>query len=105
SVIGTSLQRPNATGESPETSGSTSERIDSWLNRGAFSQAAQFTFGNVSRFISARGPSTRNLDLSVFKTFRIGELAQAQFRAEALNATNTPVFGRPNTVFTNAQFG
>jgi hypothetical protein len=30
---------------------------------------------------------------------------KAQFRAEALNATNTPYFGNPNTTLTNNQFG
>lgn len=41
----------------------------------------------------------------MFKTFTILERVRAQFRAEALNAANTPIFGIPNTTFTNAQFG
>jgi hypothetical protein len=105
SVIGASYQRPNATGISPETSGFTDQRINGWLNPTAFSQAAQFTFGNISRFINVRGPGQFNWDLSVFKTFSVTERIRAQFRAEALNATNTVYFGTPNTTLTSNQFG
>jgi trimeric autotransporter adhesin len=105
SVIGASYQRPNATGISPEISGATTDRINGWLNPAAFFQAPQFTFGNVSRFLNVRGPGLFNWDLSVFKTFSIKERIRAQFRAEALNATNTAYFGPPNTTLTNTQFG
>jgi hypothetical protein len=33
------------------------------------------------------------------------EKLKAQFRAEALNISNTPTFYGPNTTFTNPQFG
>lgn len=105
SVVGANYQRPNATGQDAASSGSTADRINGWFNPAAFSQAPQFSFGNTSRFLNVRGPNTRNLDLSVFKTFSIREVIKAQFRAEALNATNTVVFGPPNTTFTNPQFG
>ena len=105
SVIGATYQRPNATGISPETSGSTDDRINGWLNPLAFSQAPRFTFGNVSRFINVRGPALFNWDLSVFKNFSIVERVNAQFRAESFNATNTPYFGNPNTTYTSATFG
>ena len=105
SVFGASYQRPNATGTSPATSGSTDSRINSWLNPAAFSQASLLTFGNTSRFLNVRGPGLFNWDLSAFKTFSIKERVTAQFRAEALNATNTVYFGTPNTTFTNSSFG
>ena len=105
SVIGASYQRPNATGLGPETSGPVDSRINGWLNPAAFTQAGQFTFGDISRFITARGPGLFNWDLSLFKTFAIGERIRAQFRAEALNATNTAYFGTPNTTVTNSSFG
>jgi len=105
SVIGASFQRPNATGVSPETSGSTDERINGWLNPAAFSQAPLFTFGNIARFLTVRGPALFNWDASVFKAISFRERIKAQFRAEAFNATNRPYFGNPNTSFTNNQFG
>jgi hypothetical protein len=36
--------------------------------------------------------------MSINKSFSIGEHVKAQFRAEALNAFNTPQFDAPNTV-------
>ena len=105
SVIGGLNQRPNATGVSPEMTGSFAQRLDGWLNPAAFSQAPAFTFGNVSRTIGMRGPGQANWDMSVFKTFSIAERFKAQFRAEALNAMNTPLFRSPETRVGNANFG
>ena len=105
SVIGASLQRPNATGVPAATSGSTDARLNGWLNPAAFSQAQQFTFGNLNPFLTVRGPQLFNWDLSAFKGFAVGERLKAQFRAEALNATNTPYFGNPNTTYTSPTFG
>lgn len=105
SVIGTSVQRPNATGVSPVTDGALTDRLTGYISPAAFSSAPQFTFGNVGRTISMRGPGIVNWDGSVFKTFSIGERMKAQFRAEALNLTNTPSFYGPNTTFGNPGFG
>jgi len=63
------------------------------------------TFGNTSRTLSYRGPGTANWDFSLFKTISILERFKAQFRAEALNAFNTPLFRGPNIQYGNANFG
>ncbi len=105
SIFGASTQRPNATGISPDVNASFAQRLDGWINPAAFSLAPQFTFGNVSRVIGLRGPGQVNFDVSLFKTFQMGERFKAQFRAEALNFTNTPTFNGPNTTFTNGSFG
>ncbi|MBL8229635.1 MAG: TonB-dependent receptor [Bryobacterales bacterium] len=105
SVTGAELQRPNATGISPTISGDLGSKLDNYLAAAAFSQAGALTFGNVSRTISDLGPGTANWDLSVFKTFTVYEKWKAQFRAEAMNAFNTPLFRGPNTSFGNASFG
>lgn len=106
SVIGANHMRPNATGLSPKPDLPFDKRLDNWFNRAAFSIAPQFTFGNLSRTTSLRGPGQINFDVSVFKTFSIGERLKAQFRAESLNVTNTPMFYAPNTVFSSsAAFG
>ncbi len=55
------------------------------------------TFGNAGRSI-LRGPGSRNLDLSLFKEFRMTEKTMLQFRAEAFNASNTPTFTLPTAV-------
>ncbi len=58
--------------------------------------------GNTVRFgtqgfNTLYGPGTVNLDLGIFREFRITEGVRLQFRAEAFNATNTPHFGNPGT--------
>ena len=105
SALGTSRQRPNATGVSPEVDGAVGSKIDGWINKAAFSDAAPFTLGNVTRTISMRGPGQANWDISVFKTVTVYERFKAQFRAESLNAFNTPYFRAPNTAFGNGAFG
>jgi hypothetical protein len=105
STLGTARQRPNATGISPEVDGSVGTKIDGWINKAAFTDAAAFTLGNTTRTISMRGPGQANWDISVFKTVDIFEGFKAQFRAEALNAMNTPYFRAPNTAFGNGSFG
>ncbi len=105
SALGTSRQRPSATGVSPTVDAGFGQRIDGWINPAAFSDAAPFTFGNVTRTISMRGPGQVNWDISVFKTAQVFESLKVQFRAEALNAMNTPWFRGPNTAFGNAAFG
>src|SRR5579883_397089 len=99
SVIGTLEQRPNATGISPNKSGSPESRLDQYLNPAAFSLAPAYTFGNLSRGIPMYGPGMANWDISLFKTVSIRERFRAQFRAEALNAFNTPLFANPQVQF------
>jgi hypothetical protein len=105
SVTGAAAQRPNATGISPETSGPLGSRLDGYINRAAFSQAPQLSFGNLSRTIPNRGPGQANWDVSLFKDFRFMERITAQFRAEALNIFNTPQFRAPNASFGGSSFG
>jgi hypothetical protein len=105
SVIGTGEQRPNATGVSPAVSGSVESRVFGYINPAAFSTAPAFTFGNISRSLDYRGPGMKNWDVSLFKDFKIRERLSGQFRAEALNATNSPLFANPNTQFGTANFG
>ncbi len=105
SVFGYASQRPNATGTSPETSGSLEDRLSNYINPAAFSTAPRGTFGNIARTLDMRGPGQANWDLSVFKTFSIVERFKGQFRAEALNAFNTPMFAAPNTSLGSSSFG
>jgi hypothetical protein len=80
-------------------------KIDNWINKAAFADAPAFTLGNVTRTIAMRGPGLTNWDVSMFKTVSVTESFKAQFRAEALNAMNTPYFRAPNTAFGNGAFG
>jgi hypothetical protein len=42
-----------------------------------------------------------NVDLGLFRDFRVRERLQIQFRAEAFNFTNTPHFNNPGTNVSN----
>jgi hypothetical protein len=100
------VQRPNNNGQSPALSGPVVDRLTRYFNTSVFSQPAPFTYGNTARTLpDVRSPSYKNLDLSLFKNFRIREVLLIQFRAEAFNATNTPIFGAPGTTFGTPAFG
>jgi hypothetical protein len=108
SAIGTSVQRPNATGVSPATSGSVEMRLGNYINPAAFSLAPQYTYGNLGRTITLRGPGQANTDFSMFKTYATEVFRanfKAQFRAEVFNLTNTPQFYGPSTTFGSSTFG
>jgi hypothetical protein len=61
-------------------------------------QTFSHLFGD-SRRGSLRGPGAYNVDLSLFKHFKLGETRELEFRAEAFNLFNHPQFTTPaNTV-------
>jgi hypothetical protein len=62
----------------------------------AFADPAVNTWGNTGRN-RMRGPGVTGLDLGVFRNFRLSERFNLQFRADAFNATNSPVFANPAT--------
>jgi hypothetical protein len=98
-------QRPNITSISPVLPEGQQDRNE-WFNTAAFSQPANFTFGNAPRTMTAvRNDWIRNLDASIFKDFSINEKFKLQFRAEAFNFTNTPFMGTPNSSFGSSSFG
>jgi hypothetical protein len=105
SVFGYASQRPIATGLSPVTSGSLEDRLGNYINAAAFTTAPRGAFGNVSRTLDMRGPGQANWDVSIFKSISITEKFKGQFRAEALNAFNTPMFAAPNASFGSSSFG
>ncbi len=63
-----------------------------FLNPAAVSLPAAGTFGNcpVGAF---RGPGYKSADLSLAKAFTIAERHSVEFRVDAINLTNTPIFG------------
>lgn len=78
--------------------------LAAWFDKTAFAAPANFTYGNSGVNI-LREDRFKNLDLSLFKQFRITEKARVQFRAEAFNLTNTPSFAAPGTNFDTASGG
>ena len=78
------------------------------FNIAAFSQPADFTFGNAPRVQrNLRNFPYFNENVNLSKYFRITETVNIQFRAEFFNVFNRVVFGDPNSFYspTNAAFG
>jgi hypothetical protein len=66
----------------------------------AFAPVTAARFGNAG-FNSLRGPGIGNWDCSLFRQFEFKEKYKLQFRAEALNASNTPHFANPGANVSN----
>jgi hypothetical protein len=66
---------------------------------------APFTLGNAAFALDVREPSSRNEDISIQKTFRIGHQARMQVRGELFNAFNRHTFGGIVTNVLDARFG
>jgi hypothetical protein len=80
-----------------------------WFDTSLWKGSAQppFTLRTFpTRFPDVRLPPLKNLDLSLFKDFRLHERMKLNFRAEWYNVTNTPWFPRIGTDnVTAANFG
>jgi hypothetical protein len=81
--------------------------LNEWFDPSAFTQPAQYTFGNSGRNILF-SPGYRGIDISLAKSFAVpwlGEKGRLQVRADASNATNHPNFGGPNNYIGNLGVG
>lgn len=105
-IAGNGVQRPNVvSGVALETKGNLYSRLNGYINPAAFTTSAAYTFGNAPRTLSLRGPGYENWDISLFKSVLIRDRVNVQFRAQAFNTFNTPLFAGPNTAFGSANFG
>jgi hypothetical protein len=75
-----------------------------WFNTAAYKVPDLYTYGTAGRN-SLRTPGFWNLDTSVFRQFPIRERLTFEFRAEAFNILNHPVFGQPDSNYNDATFG
>jgi hypothetical protein len=83
-----------------------SPKISMWLNKAAFADSPAFTFGNAPRNLPrTRTDAWKGLDLSLMKDVTFRDRYRFQYRAEAFNFTNTPIFGNPATNIDSASFG
>jgi hypothetical protein len=107
---GTSLptygpQRPNIVGTPKRNRGS--DWVDQYfVDPSVFQLPDPFTLGNAPRaFGGIRTPWSFTTDLSLNKEFAIREAMSLEFRLEARNALNHPVFSGPNTAVDDPGFG
>lgn len=73
-----------------------------WFDPFAFAPVTEARFGTAG-FNTMRGPRMVNLDLGLFRTFRVSERTRLEFRAEAFNFTNTPHFANPGANVSDLQ--
>lgn len=80
--------------------------VAEWFDTSQFSQPANFTFGTLGRVASnLRSDGARNIDFSIFKSFRVRERATVVLRGESFNLMNHPEFSAPGTMVNTPLFG
>jgi hypothetical protein len=99
---GFTTQRPNLVGD--PTLPADQRTPDHWFNTGAFALANQFTIGSASRN-PVRGPSYRDVDLSVMRRVGLGGEHAIELRVEVFNLLNTVNLGSPAAQYGPASFG
>jgi hypothetical protein len=107
------VQRPNLTGTSPATEGSTYDHYDpacscinNWFNPAAWTLAPAFTFGNAPRTDTRMlTPFKTQTDVAFQKTEPLGGGRELMLRAEIINLFNNAQFNGPNTRFGSSGFG
>jgi hypothetical protein len=75
---------------------------DQWFDINAYKVAAPLTGGTLG-LQAHTGPPTKTVDFSMFKDFRITERWKVQFRSEAFNLFNTPIFNIPGQSVTDSK--
>jgi hypothetical protein len=103
SNTGGGQDRPNATGEPVELPRD-QRTIQRWFNTNAYVMQPAGTWGNVGRN-TVTGPGITNVDASIIRNFRINDSKTVQFRLEAFNAFNHPIWDDPNTSLTSPNYG
>ena len=82
--------------------------LSPYLNRAAFVQPPNFTFGDLPATISQlRQPNQLSEDLAASKNFNFGHSEKniIEFRASAFNVANRHLLGGLNTAINNSTFG
>src|ERR1700722_4752315 len=111
SGTGSAEPRPNCIAPSQETPYAQNPNPGQngylWFNPATMANPAPGTLGNCP-VSSERGPGLKNVDFSLSKYFPITERQSLEFRAEAINALNTPILlvqGYVTDVFGGSNFG
>lgn len=101
-------QRANWNGTNPSKSGKVADRlgVGQYFNVSGFTAPGAFTYGNSPRSLSdLRSDAFIDTDLSAIKNTPIHDQLSWQFRAEAFNLFNHPVFGPPDTTLGDGTTG
>ncbi len=99
---GRSNERPNLLGTPSDNCGN--GHLTGCIDSAAFGSPVAYTYGDAGRNL-LYGPGLDNVDFSLFKSFRIRERLNLQFRSEFFNFFNTPAFSNPNATYGTTSFG
>jgi hypothetical protein len=69
--------------------------VNQWFNTAAYSLNGLGTFGDAGRN-APYGPGITNVDASIIRNFRLPANKSLQFRLEAFNVLNNPIWNDPN---------
>jgi hypothetical protein len=78
--------------------------VAQWFNTSAFAAPAAGYFGNA-KVGSILGPATINFDMAMYKTFRITEQHNVEFRGELFNTFNHTNLANVTTAFGSGTYG
>jgi len=98
--VGGGQQRGNIVAN--PSSGAAHELGD-WFNATAFAIPAAGSYGTAS-LNALRGPSFKDVDFSVLRTFAVTERVKFQFRAEMFDLFNHPNYNNPNLTLDGGSF-
>jgi hypothetical protein len=76
------------------------QTIDRWFDTTAFAQSALFTYGNCG-YNTMRGPASKSMNLSVFRSIRAGQDRRVELRIETFNLFNWVNYGFPGSSVSN----
>ncbi|HEX3662780.1 MAG TPA: TonB-dependent receptor [Acidobacteriaceae bacterium] len=87
-------QRPN---ETCDPSKNAPHSVATWFNPNCFAiPSSPFVAGNAPAYLDhVRSMGARELDLSLYKAFSLGEQRKLRFEVSSYNVTNTPQFAQP----------
>jgi hypothetical protein len=103
SNTGAGFDRPNATGADPNLP-SGQRTTARWFNTDAFVLQPLGTFGDAGRN-TVTGPGAFSWDFSTMRNFKLTGSKTLQFRFEAFNFPNWPIWNDPNTNLLSPNFG
>jgi hypothetical protein len=78
--------------------------LDRFFDTSCYVQTAQYELGNAGRD-TIQGPGLVDFDTSIAKSFRVREGLRIEYKADFLNLTNTPYFGKPGNSLGSSTFG
>jgi hypothetical protein len=92
------ISRANCIGEAvPDGFNQT---LDSWMDPNAFAPTTVRTYGNCANN-TVRGPGSKSMNLSVFRSINVGANKRAEFRIETFNLFNWVNYGFPAANISN----